>query len=66
VKEERALYHNLLLEHEDLLAIFAQLELERSKLQVSLAKLAGQSAVDDAVREAEETAVMRFGEITSF
>lgn len=66
VKEERALYHNLLLEHEDLLAIFAQLDLERSKLQVALATFAGQSAVDDAIREAEEAAVMRFGEITSF
>uniref|UniRef100_A0A7S0GLK1 Uncharacterized protein n=1 Tax=Proboscia inermis TaxID=420281 RepID=A0A7S0GLK1_9STRA len=62
VKEERDLYHELLAEHEDLLALLAQQDLERSSLQASLSNHAGESAVADAIREAEESAVARFGE----
>jgi hypothetical protein len=49
VNEERSLHYNLMLEHEDLSAIFSHLDIERSKLQFSLATVAGQSAVDDAI-----------------
>jgi len=62
MKEERSLYRELLTEHEDLLALLAQQDLERSGLRSALASLGGESAVEDAMREAEEYAVDRFGE----
>jgi hypothetical protein len=66
VNEERSLHYNLMLEHEDLLAIFAHLDIERSKLQLALATVAEQSAVDNAIREAEESAAIKFGGVMSF
>lgn len=66
VNEERNLHHNLMLEHEDLLAIFAHLDIERSQLQFALATVAGQSAVDEAIREAEKSAAVRYGGTISF
>ncbi len=66
VNEERNVHRSLMLEHEDLLAIFAHLDIERSQLQLALAAVAGQSAVDEAIREAEKSAAQRFGGTISF
>ena len=61
VKEERKMYHDLLAEHEDLLALLAQQDLEKTSLQAALTDSVGQDAVDMAILEAEEQAVEQFG-----
>jgi len=61
VKEERKMYHDLLAEHEDLLALLAQQDLERTSLQSALTKMAGPEAVNKAISEAEERANEQFG-----
>lgn len=61
VKEERESYHDLLTEHEDLLALLAQQDLERASLQAALSDFGGENAVERAVTEAEEKAVEQFG-----
>jgi len=61
VKEERESYQDLLTEHEDLLALLAQQDLERASLQAALSDVGGENAVERAVTEAEEKAVEQFG-----
>jgi DNA repair exonuclease SbcCD ATPase subunit len=61
IQEERAMYLELLADHDDLLALLAQQDLEKASLHAALARLAGQEAVDDAMAVAEENAVHQFG-----
>lgn len=61
VKEERKMYHDLLAEHEDLLALLAQQDLEKTSLQAALLNTGGHDAVDKAILEAEEQANEQFG-----
>jgi DNA repair exonuclease SbcCD ATPase subunit len=61
IQEERAMYLELLAEHDDLLALLAQQDLEKASLHAALARVAGQEAVDDAMAVAEENAVHQFG-----
>ena len=61
VREERQLYQDLLSEHEDLLALLAQQDLEKSSLQYALVKSAGEEAVENAFIQAEKQSVQQFG-----
>ena len=61
VKEEREMYQDLLIEHEDLLALLAQQDLEKTSLQAALVTCAGQEAVEKAIIDAEAEAVEQFG-----
>jgi hypothetical protein len=61
IQEERQLYQELLAEHDDLLALLAQQDLEKRSLQEALLGIAGQSAIDAAIQNAEANAVQQFG-----
>jgi hypothetical protein len=61
IQEEREMYQQLLAEHDDLLALLAQQDLEMASLNDALAKAAGQSAVNAAVQQAQEKAILQFG-----
>ena len=61
IQEERQLYLELLSEHDDLLALLAQQDLEKASLHEALMKLGGRSVVEAAIQKAEENAVNRFG-----
>jgi hypothetical protein len=61
IQEERQLYQELLAEHDDLLALLAQQDLEKASLYEALMNVAGQTAVDAAIQEAEDKAVKQFG-----
>lgn len=61
VTEERKMYKELLHEHEDLLALLAQQDLEKTSLQASLISYVGQEAVEKAIMEAEHQAVEQYG-----
>ena len=61
IQEERQLYQELLAEHDDLLALLAQQDLEKASLYEALMNIAGQTAVDAAIQEAEDKAVKKFG-----
>lgn len=61
VKEERQMYQDLLAEHEDLLALLAQQDIEKTSLQSALTILAGEEAVEKAILEAEAESVEQFG-----
>ena len=61
IQEERQMYQELLAEHDDLLVLLAQQDLEKASLNEALMNVAGQSAVDAAIQEAEENAVKQFG-----
>lgn len=61
IQEERAMYLELLAEHDDLLALLAQQELEKNSLNAALTEAAGPQAVDAAMADAEENAVKQFG-----
>lgn len=61
IQEERAMYLELLAEHDDLLALLAQQDLEKASLHAALARVAGQEAVDDAMAVAEKNAMHQFG-----
>lgn len=52
--EERKIYLELLAEHDDLLALLAQLDVEKKSLKDALVKVAGQAAVDEALTNALE------------
>jgi hypothetical protein len=56
----RAMYEELEVEHEDLLALLAQQQLEKETLQSALLSHGGEVAVEDAQREAEEICISRF------
>ena len=55
------MYQDLLAEHEDLLALLAQQDIEKTSLQTALTNLAGQEAVEKAILEAETESVEQFG-----
>jgi hypothetical protein len=61
IQEERQMYQELLAEHDDLLALLAQQDLEKASLHAALSDAAGADAVAAAVKEAEENAVKQFG-----
>jgi chromosome segregation ATPase len=61
VQEERKMYQDLLVEHEDLLALLAQQDLEVTSLQSALIHSVGEEAVEKAILHAEAQAVQQFG-----
>ena len=61
IQEERMMYSETLKEHEDLLALVAQQDLEKSCLREALVKVAGDATAIDALKRAEEFAISRFG-----
>ena len=61
IEDERAVYFELIAEHEDLLAQYAQQNLLKTSLQNALWKEIGQYAVEAAIREAEENAEAQYG-----
>jgi len=62
VQSEREQYKDLLEEHETLLAVLAQQDLERATLCTALARSAGRDAVKQAVEDAQQSAIQKFGE----
>ncbi|CAJ1953476.1 unnamed protein product [Cylindrotheca closterium] len=54
MREERKIYLELLSEHDDLLALLAQLDVEKNFLKDALTKIGGQAAVDEALKKAED------------
>jgi chromosome segregation ATPase len=63
IQEERKMYLEFLSEHDDLLALLAQHDLERACLKEALSEAIGEDAVDEVVREAEEKSMGQFGKI---
>lgn len=61
IQKERELYRDLLSEHDDLLALLAQHDIERKGLHEALAREAGQAAVDAVIQESEKVAVQQLG-----
>jgi len=61
IQEERNMYQELLVEHDSLLALLAQQDLEKESLNTALADAAGTDAVEAAILEAEEKAIQQFG-----
>ena len=61
IQEERMMYSETLQEHENLLALVAQQDLEKSCLREALIEVAGDDVANDAIKRAEEFAVMRYG-----
>jgi hypothetical protein len=61
IQEERMMYSETLQEHEDLLALVAQQDLEKSCLREALIEVAGDDVANDALKRAEEFAVIRYG-----
>jgi DNA repair exonuclease SbcCD ATPase subunit len=61
IQEERAMYLELLAEHDDLLALLAQQDLEKASLNAALSRVAGPEAVRAAMTDAEENAVKKYG-----
>lgn len=49
-------------EHENLLALLAQQDIEKASLCAALQKTGGNEAVDSAKREAQEDAFQKYGE----
>jgi len=56
IQEERKMYREFLQEHDSLLALLAQLDVEKSCLREALVTAAGEEAFEEALRKAEETA----------
>jgi phage regulator Rha-like protein len=61
MKKAREVHHALQAEHEDLLALLAQQEEVKRSLENALARVGGQRAVEDAIREAEENSIAQYG-----
>jgi len=61
IQEERMMYNETLQEHEDLLALVAQQDLEKSCLREALIEVAGDDVANEAMKRAEEFAVIRYG-----
>lgn len=61
IQEERQLYLELLAEHDDLLALLAQQDLEKRSLHDALMDVGGHSVVEAAIQKAEANAVKKFG-----
>jgi chromosome segregation ATPase len=62
IQEERQMYLEFLSEHEDLLALLAQHDIERACLKSFMVERLGEDAVDQAILEAEETSRSKFGQ----
>ena len=58
----RGIYEDLEAEHEDLLALLAQQQIEKEQLKHGLLNYGGEDAVQLARREAEEICVERFSQ----
>jgi len=61
IQEEREMYQELLVEHDTLLALLAQQDLEKESLNTALENVAGIDAVEAAFSKAEEKAIQQFG-----
>lgn len=61
IQEERMMYSETLQEHEGLLALLAQQDLEKSCLREALIEVAGDDVANDAMKRAEEFAITRYG-----
>jgi hypothetical protein len=61
IQEERMMYSETLQEHDDLLALVAQQDLEKTCLREALIEVAGYQVADEAMKRAEEFAVNRYG-----
>ena len=61
IQEERMMYSETLQEHEELLALVAQQDLEKSCLREALIEVAGDDVANQAIQRAEEFAVIRYG-----
>lgn len=63
MQEERKMYMEFLAEHDDLLALLAQHDLERTCLKNALIEAAGTSTLEAVLKEAEERALGQFGNL---
>lgn len=63
IQEERKMYLEFLAEHDDLLALLAQQDVERICLRDALSSALGEEAVEKAVRAAEEKTMSQYGKI---
>ena len=63
IQEERRMYLEFLGEHDDLLALLAQQDLERACLKEALCKAGHEDAITEAVQRAEQKAIEEFGKI---
>ena len=61
IEDERAVYFELLAEHDDLLAQYALLDLLTASLKNALSREVGQDAIQVATKEAEENAEAQYG-----
>lgn len=63
IQEERKMYLEFLAEHDDLLALLAQHDLERECLKEALSQTAGMDAVEEVLRKVEQKALEQFGNV---
>lgn len=62
IVEERTMYRELLVEHDDLLAVLAQQNIIKTCLDSALVEAAGPEAVDLAMRKAESMTIEQYGQ----
>jgi len=62
IEGERRQYQELMSEHENLLAVLAQQDLEKMTLCSALENVGGTAAVENAIHEAQQSALQTFGE----
>jgi len=60
LEDLRAMYEDLEVEHEDLLALLAQQQVEKDFLQQGLMTYGGDEAINNALQQAEEMCITRF------
>ena len=63
MEEERRMYREFLSDHDDLLALLAQNDLEREHLKKALIKSAGSEVLDRVLEEVEAVALQEYGNI---
>ena len=63
MEEERRMYREFLSDHDDLLALLAQNDLERDHLKKALVKTAGSEVLDRVMEEVEAMALQEYGNI---
>ncbi len=63
IQEERKMYLEFLAEHDDLLALLAQNDIERECLKEALSRTAGADAVEEVLRKVEAKTFEQFGNI---
>ena len=66
IEDERKAYHELLAEHDELLALLAQHDLLRGVLKEALLEVGGQCAIDQAMLMAESKAQEKYGTCVTF